>query len=154
MKKKISLISFSIIAMFLFSCGNKDAKSCSGDAAATGNAESADAVETETYKVAAEEIILSFTLVDDPCNSNNPDFLHIMGGKPFDDEANPYKVEAKNTDKASVTLGKFTKTENNIYTMEIPETTSFADDEVAIKIVVTDADGTEKTIEYVIPHCM
>jgi hypothetical protein len=149
--KKVKLFSFALITMFLFSCGNKEVKSNSEE-----EKENTQVVETEpeVKDVVIEDITLSFTKAKDPCFGNNPDYLHIKGGKPFEDEATPYKVEAQNTKQGSVSFGKFTKAEDGIYTIDIPSTTNLADDEVKIKIIVTDANGTEKTIEYTIPHCL
>ena len=152
--KNLKLASLALISMFLFSCGNKDAKSNPEEDKKDATEEVVNTPEAKVEEVPIEEMTLSLTRAEDPCFGNNPDYLHIKGGKPFEDEANPYKVEAKNTQKGSVELGKFTKTEDGVFTMEIPGTTNLADDEVTIKIVVTDANGTEKTIDYVIPHCL
>lgn len=148
MKEKIRLATCALLALFLFSCGNNKE--------ATPPSEEATDVEvsvSEPEEVVVEEITLSFTRAKDPCFGNEAEYLHVKGGKPFEDEANPYKVEAKNTKQGSIELGKFVKKDDGTFTMDIPGTASFADDEVTIQVVVTDANGSEKTIDYVIPYC-
>lgn len=150
MKKKIKPVCCAIIALCLFSCGNKTASTTEEE-----TKENVEVIvpEPEPEKAVAEEMVLSLTRAEDPCFGNSPDYLHIKGGKPFEDNVKPYKVEAENTKKGSMELGKFVKKDDGSFTMEIPGTVNLADDEVTIKVTVTDADGTIKTIDYVIPYC-
>ncbi len=152
MKKEIKLASCAIIAMLFLSCGNKEATSTTEEG--TKDSIEVAASKTEAEPVAAvEDISLSLTRAADPCFGNDPDYLNIKGGKPFDDTAKPYKVEAKNTKQASIELGKLTKKDDGSFTMAIPGSMNVADGEATIKIIVTDAVGTEKAIDFVIPYC-
>ncbi|NDW08802.1 hypothetical protein [Dysgonomonas sp. 520] len=154
MKKLKFLAGFALVSVLLFSCGNKETKTTSEETKDTTNVSATTTTpEPEVKEEPVEEIALSFTLSKDPCGpGSQKEYLHIKGGKPFEDKAKPYKVEAKNTDKGSVKLGKFVE-KDGVCSIEILETMS-NDDEVSVKIVVTDANGTEKTITYVIPYCV
>ena len=132
MKTIIQFASVVVITTFMFSCGNKAPK----------------------QETAAEEIVLSLTMANDPCYGDEDDILHIQGGKPFEDESNPYKVEAKNTEQGSIEFGTFSKNEDDSYQINIPSTTNLFDGEVTIEVQVTDANGTIKTIDFIIPHCI
>ena len=149
MKTIFRFASIALIASLLFSCGNKETKVNDDE-----KKDSTEIADTSTPEPAVEEIALSLTTQDDPCMSGKPDVLHIKGGKPFDDEVAPYKVEAKKAKQGSIELGKFAKNEDGTYNMDILSTTNLSEDEVKIEIHVTDANGTVKTIDYFIPFCL
>jgi len=139
MKTIFRLTCFALIATFTFSCGNKKD---STEGTATPGQEPAEA------------ITLSLTMAPDPCYGNDNDILHINGGKPFEDETNPFKVEAKNLEQGSIEFGTFSKNEDGSYQIDIAGTISLFEGELPIEVFVTDAAGTTQTITFTIPHCL
>lgn len=164
MKRKIKFICFLSISMFLLSCGNKDAKTTpeekkdSTEVIATTQPDVAqpakeEVVDESIKEEVAEEMTLSLKLAKDPCFNNNPDYLVIKGGKPFDDPKKPYKVVQKENKDGNIDIGDFKKKGDGTYTLSIPGCTNFISGEVKIVLVVTDANNTEKSIIYTIPYC-
>lgn len=151
MKTVFRLASFALISILLVSCGSKENKSTT---------DSAEEVKDSTEIVAPEpEVIvedMTLTVIGDEmyCVGNDPIYLLIKGGKAFDDEAKPYKVEAKKHKEASISFGKFKKEKDGSVKAKMTFE-SFSNDENGVKmqILVTDADGTVKTMDYVIPYC-
>lgn len=153
MKTVFRLASFTLISIFLASCGSKENKSTTDPAEEVKDSTEILASEPEP-EIVVEDITLTVVGDEMYCVGNDPIYLLIKGGKAFEDEAKPYKVEAKKHKEASISFGKFKKGDDGSFKVAM-SFESFSNDENGVKmqILVTDADGTVKTMNYVIPYC-
>ncbi|MDH6355501.1 hypothetical protein M2132_001844 [Dysgonomonas sp. PH5-45] len=116
-------------------------------------------LEQETEKEKREESIqeivpMSIEISDTEPTDGGSFILTIRGGKPFNDIENPFKIESKyigNYDShySEIFLQKFEKELDGSYKIEINTASSSESEQ---QLIVTDANGVSKTVNYTIQY--